>query len=70
MIKKQESLIIPSIQDLPETWQTERQHLGQQGIQSLVSIPMFIENDLIGFVGLDSVTNKREYTTSEVNILK
>lgn len=70
MIIKHQNMIIPSIQDLPDTWQNERKHFEQQGIQSLISIPMFIDSNLIGFVGLDSVKNKRNYTASEVNILK
>jgi PAS domain S-box-containing protein len=69
IMKRNEIMIIPSVQDLPDTWQTERGHLEQQGIQSLLAIPMLIENNLIGFVGLDSVTNKREYTGSEINML-
>ncbi|MEI6900809.1 MAG: PAS domain S-box protein, partial [Bacteroidota bacterium] len=68
-ILKKENLILPDIQGLPETWLKEKEHLGQQGIQSIIACPMFFENELIGFVGLDSVTNKREYTISEVNNL-
>jgi PAS domain S-box-containing protein len=67
---RNENIVIPSIQDLPDAWQTEREHLVQQGIQSLIAIPILNENTLIGFVGLDSVTNKREYTVSEMNMLK
>ncbi len=64
------NIIIPSIKDLPATWQAEREILEPQGIQSLIVIPMLIEDSLIGFVGLDSVTHKRDYTSAEINILK
>ncbi|MFZ4549389.1 MAG: PAS domain S-box protein, partial [Bacteroidales bacterium] len=63
-------MVLPSIQDLPDAWQTEREHLEKQGIQSLISIPMLTDNNLIGFVGLDSVSKRREYTDSEINILR
>jgi PAS domain S-box-containing protein len=69
-LQKRENIIIPSVKDLPESWQAEREILEPQGIQSLIVIPMLLENTLIGFVGLDSVTNKREYTASEINILR
>jgi PAS domain S-box-containing protein len=70
IIQKHENIIIPSVKDLAEDWVAEREILEPQGIQSLVVIPMFIGNMLIGFVGLDSVLNKREYKDSEINILK
>jgi PAS domain S-box-containing protein len=65
-----QNIIIPSVLDLPETWQGEREILEPQGIQSLVAIPLLFENILIGFVGLDSVKSKRVYNSSEINILK
>ena len=67
---RNEPLLIRSVNDLPETWSTEREHFTQQGIQSLILIPMLIDNRLDGFVGLDNVENKRDYTNSEINILK
>ena len=67
---KHENIIIPSVCDLPETWRSEREMLELQGIKSIIVIPMLIENNVIGFVGLDSVAAKREYKETEVNILK
>jgi PAS domain S-box-containing protein len=65
-----ENILITTVKDLPESWQTEREILEPQGTQSLVIIPMFIGNNLMGFVGLDSVSNVREYKDSEINFLK
>lgn len=64
------NIIIPSVTDLPLSWQAEREILEPQGIQSLIVIPMLIEDQLIGFVGLDSVAIKRDYSIAEINILK
>lgn len=69
-ILNHENIIIPSVADLPESWQVEREILEPQGIQSLVVIPMISENQVIGFVGLDDVNHKRNYTESEINSLK
>ncbi len=68
-IQKNENIIIPSVQDLPDTWEYERETLVMQGIQSLIAIPVLLENKPIGFVGLDSVANKRQYKETEINIL-
>lgn len=69
-LKRKENIIIPSVEDLPEKWKAERDILEPQGIQSLIIIPVQIENNLIGFVGLDSVKRKRSYTTAEINIMR
>jgi PAS domain S-box-containing protein len=69
-LERHDYISIPSVPDLPETWSAEREILEPQGIQSLLVIPILNENNLIGFVGLDSVVNKKEYDTSEINYLK
>jgi PAS domain S-box-containing protein len=69
-LHKHDPILIPSVKDLTESWNSEREILESQEIQSLVVIPMFTENKLIGFVGLDSVHEMKEYTVSEINILK
>ncbi len=65
-----ENVIIPSAEDLPDTMKQERELLEPQGIKSLILIPMQIESKFIGFVGLDSVVTTREYSITEINILK
>jgi PAS domain S-box-containing protein len=70
VLHRQENIIIPSIADLPNDWVAEKELLESQNIQSIIVIPMLSENKLIGFVGLDSVLQHREYTVAEINILK
>lgn len=69
VLDKHENIIIPSVKDLPESWGAEREALEPQGIQSLIVLPMLVENELIGFVGLDSVKVQKEYSSAEINIL-
>ncbi|MEI6090188.1 MAG: PAS domain S-box protein [bacterium] len=69
-LQRNENIIIPFVQDLAEGWKAEREILEPQGIQSLIVIPILNENQLIGFVGLDSVLNTKEYSTNEINNLK
>jgi PAS domain S-box-containing protein len=69
-LQKNEEIRIPSVKDLPEEWAEEKAALEPQGIQSLLVIPLYSENTLIGFAGLDYVTQQREFTSYEVNIVK
>jgi len=43
--------------------------LEPQGIQSLVTIPMFENENLVGFLGFDSVKKKRNFEEEEVKLL-
>ncbi len=69
-LRKLEHVIIESVADLPGSWNAEKEILEPQEIQSLILIPMVVDNNLMGFVGLDSVKAKRTYTSSEINTLK
>jgi signal transduction histidine kinase len=43
--------------------------LASQGVQSMITVPMINEDQLIGFVGFESVNQKKTYTESELAIL-
>ncbi len=66
--KKGEDLYIPYVMKLPEFNQV-RQILEPQGVQSLLTIPLIIEDELYGFLGFDSVRHKRKYRKFEKFIL-
>lgn len=46
-----------------------RKILETQGIQSLITIPFFEGAHLIGYVGFDSIKNKRAYSEEEIKLL-
>jgi PAS domain S-box-containing protein len=48
----------------------QRENLMSQNILSLLIIPIFVKNDLFGFIGFDDCTNERIWTDDEVNILQ
>ncbi len=54
-IRNMEDLVIPSVAELPEEASREKAHFVEQGILSLVTVPMVREQDLTGFVGFDFV---------------
>lgn len=70
VLRRFDNVIIPSVEDLPENWRPEREILEPQGIRSVIAMPLLVENNLIGFVGLDSVKTRKDYLPSEINILK
>jgi len=69
LLNRHEAVTIPSVADLPDSWKGEKDILTDQGIKSVIVIPVLSENRLIGFVGLDSVQHERIYTKDEIRIL-
>lgn len=69
-LQSKEVVLIPDVEKLGDGWQAEKDILTLQNIKSLIVIPIFNENKLIGFFGLDSVINRREYVDSEISVLK
>jgi PAS domain S-box-containing protein len=65
-----DNVYIPSVEDLPEEWEAERQILEPQGILSTVSVPLIVEENLIGFAGFDSVQNKRSWSEEDIKLLR
>jgi len=53
--------------DFPEA---EKQLLEAQDIKSLLIIPIFVENEWWGFIGLDECENVRQWSDVEINALR
>ena len=62
-LKRFENVYIPFVEMLPREAESEKEILRSQGIKSLIVIPLIYAEDLIGFMGFDSV--KKETTWSE-----
>jgi PAS domain S-box-containing protein len=61
---------VPSVQDLPEDGPGGlRDILEPQGIKSLITIPLLDGDELVGFVGFDSVKNYYNYSKKEQDLL-
>lgn len=61
---------VPSVQDLPDDGPGGlRDILEPQGIKSLITIPLLDGDELVGFVGFDSVKNYYNYSKKEQDLL-
>ncbi len=48
---------------------SEKKLLGEMGLQSIVVVPIFVNNTWWGFIGLDECCKPREWTEAELNAL-
>jgi len=64
---KGESMYIPDLFQLP--FGNVREILEPQGIKSLLSVPMLINSNCIGFVGFDSVRQHHVYSSADQQLL-
>ncbi len=65
-----EHIYIESVVDLPEDRAFEREILEPQGVQSLVTVPMYFGSTLMGFIGFDSVLSKKSWNNQVLILLK
>jgi PAS domain S-box-containing protein len=65
---KREPFIVPDVTDLPPG--ALRDTLEQQQIKSLIAVPCFHEDILIGFTGFDSVKKFHVHSDKEIELLK
>lgn len=61
-------LYIPEVSSYP--YRAARELLESQGIVSLIAMPLMQEDSCVGFVGFDSVKGLRQYSDSEIRLLR
>ncbi|WP_297087928.1 PAS domain S-box protein [uncultured Draconibacterium sp.] len=69
-MNKFEIINYENIRDFPEKASAERLMLQEQGIVSILVLPMLSEGQLIGFVGFDSVNSQKNWIDYDVKMLK
>jgi PAS domain S-box-containing protein len=65
-----EMVLIPRVSDLPHDAGKEKQEFEKQGIQSILAVPMISGGQIIGFIGLDSVSEEKMWTKDTNSLLK
>ena len=69
-MNKLEVIHVPSVGDLPPEAAAEKKEWQCEGIQSLLCVPMTYGGILRGFVGFDSVHDKRHWSGEEIRFLR
>ncbi len=65
-----EYVYIPDVSQIEEEYIAEKEILEPQGIISLLTIPIFFIDKLIGFIGFDSVKKQREWDFEYIALLR
>ena len=68
--KNNEYVYIPKVSEIEEENAHEKKILEPQGIISLLTIPIFYVEKLIGFIGFDSVVTERVWEFEYISLLK
>lgn len=66
----QDWVLIPEVAALPPEAEAERREFSRQGIQSLLTVPIRIGPEIIGFFGFDNVRQQRTWAEKQVFLLK
>ncbi|MBN8705345.1 MAG: PAS domain S-box protein [Bacteroidetes bacterium] len=65
-----EEFFIEKVSDLSGQDEMLKEALSAQGIKSLLAVPLTYQNNLIGFMGLDSVKTEKTFSAYHIHILK
>lgn len=66
--EKGEILTVPDVSKLDQQ-DVLRQMLEPQGIKTLITVPMVLEGECLGFVGFDSVKTVKDWSKEEITLL-
>lgn len=65
-----EPIHIPLVSAIPDEFAIERRLLQDQGIQSVISVPMWFGTEMVGFLGFDSVRSTKIWDPQVISLLK
>lgn len=64
-----QTIHVPKVSEMPPEANLERESLEAQSIQSLLVIPLLAMNELIGFIGFDSVESEKSWEEEDIFLL-
>lgn len=64
-----ETIYLPSIEALPEEASSEKEAFSKAGIKSMVTVPMVFGHTVIGFLGLESLAEKKVWPEDIMSLL-
>lgn len=69
-MQNNESIVYPVVKDMPDEAAMERDTLLLQSIRSVIVVPMFKGDLLVGFVGYDAVKQARSWNATDEKLLR
>ncbi|TKG95728.1 GAF domain-containing protein [Puteibacter caeruleilacunae] len=69
-VLKKEHIYLRTLENLPEEACIEKEILSQQNIVSLLVLPIYYQDNVMGFLGFDSVNREKIWTQSDIYLLK
>lgn len=69
-LNNMESFVIPNVADMPREAQIDKTEYQREKIQSIMSVPVVLQNQAVGFIGLDSVSKIKNWREEDVTTLR
>ncbi|MBS3772037.1 MAG: PAS domain S-box protein [Bacteroidales bacterium] len=69
-LRKGETIHIKDVSNMPEEAKAEKKIFEAQNIKSLLVLPVYIENELKGFIGFDNVSKTGDWHKSDIKLLQ
>ncbi len=69
-LNRMEPFVVESVIDMPEEAAIDKEEYLREHIQSIMCAPVVLQNQLVGFVGLDSVRHQRSWPEEDIFTLR
>jgi GAF domain-containing protein len=69
-LNRMEAFIIPNVSDMPREGHIDRDEYQRRRIQSVMSVPVALQNQAVGFIGLDSVNKVNNWREEDLTTLR
>ncbi|MFP4527923.1 MAG: PAS domain S-box protein [Candidatus Kapaibacterium sp.] len=69
-LRNNEIVHIPRVHNMPASESEDRAHFREQGIKSLISVPIFYGDRLIGALGFDAVSGEKKWPADNITLLR
>lgn len=70
LIDKLETVTINNIDSLSDDMNEEKKYLKEEGIKSIIAIPMVYGNSFVGILGLDSASSEKIWAEESISLLQ
>ncbi len=68
--RQNKEIVITDVSTLPPEAKAERELLEKYGVKSLLAVPIYAQNQLIGVLGFDDIRKPRKWSEEDIKLLK